>query len=103
MLDSFYAIGVSYIKTDADIRGRFSIDGAHGEALSHQAKALGVDSLLIISTCNRSELYGFASSATQLIDLLCAHTKGTPELFEKEGYVFENEQAVTHLLKWALV
>lgn len=99
MLDSFYAIGVSYIKTDADIRGRFSIDGARGEALSHQAKALGVDSLLVISTCNRTELYGFANSATQLIDLLCAHTKGAPELFEKEGYVFENEQAVTHLFK----
>jgi glutamyl-tRNA reductase len=31
--------------------------------------------------------------------LLCAHTKGAPELFEKEGYVFENEQAVTHLFK----
>lgn len=99
MLDSFYAIGVSYIKTDADVRGRFSIDGAHGEALSHAAKAIGVDSLLVISTCNRTELYGFAQSANQLIDLLCTHTKGTPELFQQEGYVFENEQAVTHLFK----
>ena len=85
MLDSFYAIGVSYIKTDADTRGRFSIDGAHGEALSQQAKAVGVDSLLVISTCNRTELYGFAQSATQLIDLLCAYTKGTTELLNEKG------------------
>lgn len=99
MLDNFYAIGVSYIKTDAETRGKFSIDGARGESLSQDARAMGVEALLVISTCNRTELYGFAASADQLIDLLCKHTKGDAALFKAEGYVFQNENAVSHLFR----
>jgi glutamyl-tRNA reductase len=99
MLENFYAIGVSYIKTDAETRGKFSIDGARGESLSHDAHDLGIEALIVISTCNRTELYGFASSPDQLIDLLCKHTKGDTDLFKIEGYVFQNEQAVNHLFR----
>lgn len=99
MLDNFYAIGVSYIKTDAETRGKFSIDGARGESLSQDARAMGVEALLVISTCNRTELYGFAASQEQLIDLLCKHTKGDATLFKAEGYVFQNENAVSHLFR----
>jgi glutamyl-tRNA reductase len=99
MLDNFYAIGVSYIKTDAETRGKFSIDGARGESLSQDARATGVEALLVISTCNRTELYGFAASAEQLIDLLCKHTKGDAALFKAEGYLFQNEEAVSHLFR----
>lgn len=99
MLENFYAIGVSYIKTDAETRGKFSIDGARGESLSHDALDLGIEALIVISTCNRTELYGFASSPDQLIDLLCKHTKGDADLFKTEGYVFQNEQAVNHLFR----
>ena len=99
MLDNFYAIGVSYIKTDAETRGKFSIDGARGESLSQEARAMGIEALLVISTCNRTELYGFAASAEQLIDLLCKHTKGDAALFKAEGYLFQNEEAVSHLFR----
>lgn len=99
MLNNFYAIGVSYIKTDAETRGKFSIDGARGESLSQDARAMGVEALLVISTCNRTELYGFAASADQLIDLLCKHTKGNAALFKAEGYLFQNEEAVSHLFR----
>lgn len=99
MLDNFYVIGVSYIKTDAETRGKFSIDGARGESLSQEARAMGIEALLVISTCNRTELYGFATSAEQLIDLLCKHTKGDAALFKAEGYLFQNEKAVSHLFR----
>jgi glutamyl-tRNA reductase len=99
MLENFYAIGVSYIKTDAETRGKFSIDGARGEALSQDARKMGIEALLVISTCNRTELYGFATSPEQLIDLLCIHTKGNTALFRAEGYVFQNEKALSHLFR----
>lgn len=99
MLENFYAIGVSYIKTDAETRGKFSIDGARGEALSQDARKMGIEALLVISTCNRTELYGFATSPEQLIDLLCIHTKGNTALFRAEGYVFQNENALSHLFR----
>ena len=99
MLDSFYAAGVSYIKSDAETRGKFSLDGASGEALSRKAKALGIEALLTISTCNRTELYGYTEKPSQLVDLLCEFTKGDQVLFSTQGYVKENKEAIEHLFR----
>ena len=99
MLDSFFAVGVSYIKSDAETRGKFSLDGAAGESLSRKAKELGVEALLTISTCNRTELYGYTEDCEMLVNLLCEFTKGNRELFESQGYVKENTNAVEHLFR----
>ena len=99
MLDSFYVVGVSYIKSDAETRGKFSLDGASGEALSRKAKALGIEALLTISTCNRTELYGYTEQPSQLVDLLCEFTKGDQVLFSTQGYVKENKEAIQHLFR----
>ena len=99
MLDSFYVVGVSYIKSDAETRGKFSLDGASGEALSRKAKALGIEALLTISTCNRTELYGYTEQPSQLVDLLCEFTKGDQVLFSTQGYVKENKEAIEHLFR----
>lgn len=99
MLDSFYVVGVSYIKSDAETRGKFSLDGASGEALSRKAKALGIEALLTISTCNRTELYGYTEEPSQLVDLLCEFTKGNQVLFSSQGYIKENKAAIEHLFR----
>ena len=99
MFDSFFAVGVSYIKSDAETRGKFSLDGAAGESLSRKAKELGVEALLTISTCNRTELYGYTEDYEMLVNLLCEFTKGNRELFESQGYVKENTDAVEHLFR----
>lgn len=99
MLDSFYVVGVSYIKSDAETRGKFSLDGASGEALSRKAKALGIEALLTISTCNRTELYGYTEEPSQLVDLLCEFTKGDQVLFSSQGYIKENKAAIEHLFR----
>ena len=51
----------------------FSLDDSGKEALLAHAKKNGIESLIIISTCNRTELYGFAEHPYQLIHLLCEH------------------------------
>ena len=99
MLDSFFAVGVSYIKSDAETRGKFSLDGAAGESLSRKAKELGVEALLTISTCNRTELYGYTEDCEMLVNLLCEFTKGNRELFASQGYVKKNTDAVEHLFR----
>lgn len=99
MLDSFFAVGVSYIKSDAETRGKFSLDGAAGESLSRKAKDLGIEALLTISTCNRTELYGYTEDDETLVNLLCEFTKGTQELFESQGYVKKNAEAAEHLFR----
>ncbi|OQD44148.1 glutamyl-tRNA reductase [Croceivirga radicis] len=96
---SFYAVGLSYKKADASIRGKFSLDVPKIDAVTLDAKAQGVDGLLVISTCNRTEMYGFAQHPFQLIKILCEHTKGTIEEFQEVAYVHKNHDAISHLFK----
>ncbi|MCK7589598.1 glutamyl-tRNA reductase [Subsaxibacter sp. CAU 1640] len=95
----FYAIGLSYKKADADVRGHFSLDDDSKNALLNQAKNNGIDSLIVTSTCNRTELYGFAEHPFQLIQLLCDNTKGTVEEFQKVAYVYKNKEAISHMFR----
>jgi glutamyl-tRNA reductase len=96
---SFYALGLSYKKADADIRGRFSLDESSKINLLNQAKENGIESLVITSTCNRTEIYGFAQHPFQLIQLLCENTKGTVEEFQKVAYIYKNKDAISHMFR----
>jgi len=96
---NFYAIGLNYKKADAVIRGHFSISETALKNILLQAKGEGIPSLSVISTCNRTELYGFAEHPFQLIKLLCEHTNGSVEEFEKVAYIHKNRAAVSHLFK----
>lgn len=95
----FYAIGLSYKKADADIRGRFSLDENAKKALLNQAKDNDIESLVVISTCNRTEIYGFAQHPFQLIKLLCDNTKGTVEEFQEVAFVYKNKEAISHIFR----
>lgn len=97
--NSFYTIGLNYKKADAVVRGKFSLNNARMEDMLVQAKATDIDGLLITSTCNRTELHGFAQHPFQLIKLLCDNTKGTVEEFQEVAYVYKNYEAINHLFR----
>lgn len=96
---SFYTIGLNYKKADAELRGKFSMEETSMNALLESAKSQGIDGLLATSTCNRTELHGFAKHPFQLIKLLCDHTKGSVEEFQEVAYVYKNNDAIGHLFK----
>lgn len=97
--NSFYTIGLNYKKADAEIRGKFSLNESSIDNLLIEAKSQGIDGLLVTSTCNRTELYGFAQHPFQLIKLLCDNTLGTVEEFQEVAYVYKNNDAIGHLFK----
>lgn len=98
---NFYAIGLNYKKADAEIRGHFSITETAQHNILVQAKAENITALTVISTCNRTEFYTIAQHPYQIIKLLCAHTKGTIEEFEKVAYIYKNKEAISHLFNVA--
>lgn len=98
---SFYAIGLSYKKADEHVRGLFTLSNETKEQLIVQAKQQGLDSLLVISTCNRTELYGFAEHPFILIKLLTDFSKGTVDDFHQVGYVYKNQEAVSFFFEVA--
>lgn len=96
---SFYALGLSYKKADASIRGKFSLDTQAKATLLIQAEAEGIESLIVTSTCNRTEIYGFAQHPYQLIKLLCANSQGTVEEFQEVAYIYKNQDAIHHMFR----
>ena len=95
----FYAVGLSYKKADAEIRGKFSLDAAAKTRLLEQAKNEGIESLIVTSTCNRTEIYGYAEHPFQLIKLICENSQGSVEAFQKVGFVYKNQEAISHMFR----
>lgn len=96
---TFYVVGLSYKKADADIRGKFSLDENGKKNVLLQAQQEGIESLLVTSTCNRTEIYGFAQHPFQLIKLLCDNSQGTVEDFQKVAYIYKNQEAVRYMFR----
>ena len=97
----FYAVGLSYKKADAEIRGQFSLDTKAKTKVLEQAKKEGIESLIVTSTCNRTEIYGFAEHPFQLIKLICENSNGSVEAFQKVGFVYKSQEAVNHMFRVA--
>lgn len=96
---TFYAVGLSYKKADAEMRGKFSLNEEAQENLLNQAKDDGIESLIVMSTCNRTEIYGFAQHPFELIKLLCDNSNGTVDDFRQVAYVYKNNEALRHLFR----
>lgn len=95
--NTFYCIGLSYKKANAEIRGKFSLDLNTKKKILQQAVANGIHEVIATSTCNRTEIYGFAEHPYQLIQLLCDNTIGSVEEFNEVAYVYKNKDAISHL------
>lgn len=95
----FYSVGLSYKKADAEVRGQFSLDAVSKTRLLEQAKIEGIESLIVTSTCNRTEIYGFAEHPFQLIKLICDNSNGSVDAFQKVGFVYKNQEAINHLFR----
>ncbi|WP_298298987.1 glutamyl-tRNA reductase [Hydrotalea sp.] len=96
-LSNFFAIGINYKKTDASVRGLFAIGPDQYAAILQKAHTLSIKELVVLSTCNRTEIYGIANQASDLINLLCSETTGSKEVFLERCYLKKEKEAVTHI------
>lgn len=96
-ISGFYIVGINYKKTDADVRGQFAISNEHYERLLKLAPKYHLTEFFILSTCNRTEICGFADNARQLADLLCSEAMGDREAFLEMAYVKRGSEAIEHL------
>lgn len=97
--DIFYCVGVSYKKADAAVRGKFSITSKAIPFLLNDALEKGISSLVVSSTCNRTELYAQVEDIEVLKNLLFSHSEGTKEDFEKVGVTHHGQRAIAHLFR----
>lgn len=96
-ITNFWVVGINYKKSDAGVRGKFAVNSEQYEAILAAAHANGVPELFILSTCNRTEAYGFAPDAETLMALICSQADGDMDTFQKLAYVKNGAEAMVHL------
>jgi len=96
-ISTFFVAGVNYKKTDATLRGQYAINNDQYAKLLDLAPQFGITELFVVSTCNRTEIYGFTENIHDLCQLLCTQTSGSVETFRQIAYVKNGREAILHL------
>lgn len=96
-INHFFVAGINYKKTDATVRSQFAVCSGIYNSLLCKAAQLGLEEVFVISTCNRTEIYGVSDDINQLIYLLCSETKGSESTFCELSYTKHGYNAVSHL------
>jgi glutamyl-tRNA reductase len=97
LLQNFWVAGISYKNSDAPTRGKFAVNHDQYEATLAAAASFNINEVFILSTCNRTEIYGFCEDIHDLINLLCCKTAGDATHFKAIAYIKNGKHAMTHL------
>jgi len=98
-LNNFCVAGINYRKSDICIRGKFSLLPEHSNLLLEQAVSKNFPGCMVLSTCNRTEIYGMCDHPHELIEMLCIHTHGNMKEFIEHGYQYQGLSTIQHLFK----
>lgn len=100
-------LGLNHRSAPVHVREQFSFDKSElGEALDHVYEHDQVSECVVLSTCNRTELYAVIEDVSEpktfMLDLLC-HLKGldTVNVDESWFFLYEGSDLMEHLFKVA--
>lgn len=96
-ISDFKVAGINYKKTDASVRGQFAINNEQYGRILAKAAENGNCNFFILSTCNRTEIYGLSENTEELTQLLCSETEGSHEEFSKMAYIKSGWEALEHI------
>lgn len=102
--DHFYLIGISYKTAPVEIRECISFDSNDAGAVVSKIRSLpGIDEAVLISTCNRTELYAFISgdpeeTSRQIGEFIVSASNIERELLDY-FYIKLGEEAIEHLFR----
>jgi glutamyl-tRNA reductase len=71
-IHKFCVAGINYKKADAELRSLFAVNDIQYISILNNAASFGLKEVFVLSTCNRTEIYGLTDNADDLINLLCA-------------------------------
>lgn len=97
MINNFFVTGINYRKSDSDVRSKYALTADQCSRFYKTQKPHGVEEFFILSTCNRTEIYGIADSANQLISIFHPHQQNIQQELTKDVYIKHGWQAINHL------
>jgi glutamyl-tRNA reductase len=96
---NFFLVGIDHRSASVDIREKFSLSEAQASHIIHDYKQLGGDGIMVVSTCNRTEIYAFGNCPRDIISLFCKHTENDQALYYRYQNIKQNRDAIEHLFK----
>jgi len=95
-----FSTGLNHTTASIEIREKLAFSSEQiPEALSQLRTIPGVEEAVVVSTCNRTELYCIAESVQPLIDWLAQYHGMKPADLEEYLYTYEETAAIRHLLR----
>ena len=90
-------LGIDYKMADYLVRSRFAFTATQKMAFSAQLIELGCSDVVILSTCNRSEVYFIPSNcSSETVETAFKHFFNAEDIKQK-FYLLEGENALRHL------
>ncbi len=96
-IHKFCVAGINYKKADAELRSLFAVNNDQYASILSNAASFGLNEVFILSTCNRTEIYGLTENADDLINLLCLETLGDILTFNESAYIKKGVEAIEHI------
>jgi len=100
IIDSLYVTGVNFHKSDVEFRSNFSLDSDTQLKFLRLADEKGFKVQVLLSTCNRCEIYGFGNKAAAE-KLLCEITGQSIHTYQEFKFAKEGERALKHIFNVA--
>lgn len=99
-----FALGLNYKTAPVEVREKFALsDSQVGDLFSILSEAEEILEICFISTCNRVEIYGVASSTENLRQKVIQHLSkyfSTPiHSFDRYIFFYTDREAITHIFR----
>lgn len=101
-LNEFVSVGINHWNTPVSVRERFSLTESRRDAFLDDAAKCGLKDLVMLSTCNRTELFARTTEEGLLSDFLINHASGTRAEFNQYGFRLRGEEAIQHFFRVAV-
>ena len=96
-INDFIVIGVSYKKTETETRGLYSLSKDSQKKVILELLQLGGDNILVMSTCNRTEIYCEGLTSSKLQEVLSKISGGSLDILNQIAFVKEGISAIKHM------
>lgn len=99
---SFFVLGVNHHSASVELREKVAFNTERlSNVLNEQAHERILNDLVVVSTCNRTEIYALTESLPYILQWLADINHLSIDDLKHHVYHHENAQAVTHLMRVA--
>lgn len=101
-MEQFTLLGITHHSAPLERREQFCLSRRACRELLYRAVSHGIEDLVVISTCNRTELLSRTNKSEPLLELFLHHTGCSRSEYQTYGFCKKGEEAIRHLYRVAV-